>query len=65
MGELKEGLTDFDPLLSLYEIPPTRHPGMLLAGVQNFKQSEFQPEACWNDEGGISSICCEPPGHGG
>jgi hypothetical protein len=47
----------------LYEITQTRHPGVLLAGVQQFKELDSGKnlsrqvsgrEACRNDEDGIS-----------
>jgi TetR/AcrR family transcriptional regulator, regulator of cefoperazone and chloramphenicol sensitivity len=40
--------------LNLYEIVRTRHPGVPLAGVQNFKKTGFRPKACRKDEVGIS-----------
>jgi hypothetical protein len=36
------------------ESPQTRHPGVLLAGVQNCRKTGFRSKACRNGEVGIS-----------
>ena len=45
----------------LNESQATRHPRMLLAGVQGFKTSGFPPEACGNDVRVVGADICFLP----
>jgi hypothetical protein len=48
----------------LYEITQTRHPGVLLAGVQQFKELDSGQKPAGMTQGD-SMLCCDPSGHEG